>query len=63
MKSYSEYMPTKEKETLLQVKISESKHEKIHDILKKEGWSLKDFVNGLVDKFLDDYQNGKKRIG
>ena len=63
MKSYNEYMPTKEKEALLQARISESKHEKLHAILKKEGWTVKDFVNGLVDKFLDDYQNGKKRIG
>jgi hypothetical protein len=62
MKPYDEYMPTKEKDVLVQVKVLKSKHEKIAAILKKEDWTWHDFVNGLFDKYLDDNSH-KRRIG
>ena len=61
MKSYGEYMPPNKQEVLVQAKVSKEVHQKIKVILDKEGWTWHEFVNGLLNKYLDD--NHKRRVG
>ncbi len=61
MKSYNEYMPKKQEEVLVQAKVDKELHEKVKAVLEKEGWTWHEFVNGLLNKYLDD--NHKRRVG
>ena len=59
MKNYDKYLPQKVETRLVQGKVQVEIHEKAKAILEKEGWTWHEVIEGLLNKFVDEYKPKK----
>ncbi len=62
MSSYDKYLPKKGPTVSLQADVDKSLYGEVKAVVKGEGWMMGEFIEGLLHKFLDEYQAQKKVV-